>query len=208
MRQNRKITIPREQFSNTLVLGLGVGSAAITRVLLAAVAENTKGSITSVDNFFDWAGREPDHIAALRREAPEWNLVIADETTFLRNSNSGVYDLIVSDGDHTRGYQNAPDAFRVARSGAVLIFHDTNHANFRLLARLPARCRQLGFTNTHFTAVSQAGEHTDRGLLVVWKDRPRPFTLDIATRLYTRWRSHISEEWRRRLQKRFSTKSA
>ncbi len=173
------------------VLELGVGSAYLTRVLLAAVADNGVGKLTSVDNFVDWQGKRPPHIAALAAENPDWELVERDETEFVRTAAAGQFDFIVSDGDHVHGYQNAPDVFRIARAGATLAFHDTHNPLFHILSRLPARCRQLGFPAAHFCAKSRPEEKTDRGLLIVWKDRERGFSLDLNTRVYLRLRDRL-----------------
>lgn len=179
------------------VLELGVGSAYLTRVVLAALRENACGELTSVDNFYDWSGAQPPHIAVLQRESPSWKLVLSDETGFLREASSEAFDFVISDGDHTRGYQNTPDTFRVCAPGGVIVFHDTNSVLFRLLGRVPARCRQLGFPGMHFTAQSLPGERTERGLFVVAKDRPRRFTLDPQARLYLLWRDRLRPLLRR-----------
>lgn len=169
------------------VLELGVGSGYLTRVLLAALGANGGGRLSSVDNFFDWNGAEPAHIAALRASAGDWTLITRDETEFLRQAGPETYDLVISDGDHPRGYMNAVDVLRVCRVGGLAVFHDTNNPLFRLLGRVPKRCRQLGFPCWHYTNAG-AGERTDRGLLVVGKDRARRFTPELAVRLYLLWR--------------------
>ena len=99
--------------------------------------------------------------------------------------------MIVSDGDHTRGYQSAPMVFRSATPGSILVFHDTSSDLFRLLGRLPRRCKQLGFPGFHFTAKSRPEERTDRGLLVVAKEDRRSFTIDLPARLYLFWRDFV-----------------
>jgi spermidine synthase len=184
------------------VLELGVGSAYLTRVLLAALAENGRGQLTSVDNFADWQGNRPPHLSALAAENPAWQLLEHDETTFLRSAQSAQFDFIVSDGDHAHGYQNAPHVFRLARVGAALAFHDTHNPHFHnLLGRLPERCRQLRFPSAHFFAKSRPEERTDRGLLIAWKNRDHHFTLDCRTRLFLHLRDHLPpslKSWLRR----------
>lgn len=179
------------------VLELGVGSAFLTRVLLAALEENRRGTLTSVDNFSDWGKQEPEHIVGLRQRAPNWRLEISDEAAFLQRAAANSFDFVVSDGDHTHGYQNASDIFRLCAPGGLLVFHDTNSDMFRLLRRLPGRCRRLGFSSVHFTARSRAGERTERGLLVVAKDRRRRFTMDPVARAYLFWRDRVVPALRR-----------
>lgn len=173
------------------VLELGVGSAYLTSVVLEALRENGRGRLTSVDNFFDWNGKKPFHIIDLQETNPDWDLIVEDESIFLQRSPSEAYTFIISDGDHTRGYQTAPDLFRTAAPGSVLVFHDTSSEIFRLLARLPKRCRQLGFDNFHFNSKSKPEENTDRGLLVVGKQDRRRFSLDSIARLYLFWRDKL-----------------
>jgi predicted O-methyltransferase YrrM len=185
------------------VLELGVGSGYATRVLLAALHANQRGELVSVDNFFDWKGRQPEHIHALQKESAGWNLVTCDETEYVSKAESASFDFIFSDGDHTRGYQNAPDVFRICRPGGILVFHDTNNPMFRLLARLPGRCRRLGFPSYHFTAKSCPGEMTDRGLLIVQKDGSRRFKMDLPARFYLMARRHLPERFRTRLLEKF-----
>jgi spermidine synthase len=179
------------------VLELGVGSAYLTRVVLEALRENRHGCLTSVDNFFDWQGIKPIHIEELQRAYPEWNLIISDELSFLQSAAPHTYMFIISDGDHTRGYQTASGVFQLAVPGALLVFHDTSSDLFRLLARLPSRCRRLGFPAFHFTAKSLPDELTDRGLLVVSKPDRRRFSMDYAARLYLLWRDRLRPLWRR-----------
>ncbi len=185
----------------TDVLELGVGSGYLTQVLLSALSANMRGQLTSVDNFIDWEKSKPAHIIALQKKYPGWKLAIGDESEFLRRAPTAAYDCVVSDGDHPNGYQNAPEVFRVCRVGGAIVFHDTNSDLFRLLARLPARCRALGFPCAHFIARSRPDENTHRGMLVVWKARAKPFTLDLSTRLYLRWRDRLPESWRSRLRR-------
>jgi predicted O-methyltransferase YrrM len=174
-------------------LELGIGSGYATRVILQALDFNRQGELLSVDNFFDWNGQKPEHVRSMERERPDWRVAQCDETEFLRSSETGVFDLILSDGDHTRGYQNAPDVFRVCKAGGLVVFHDTNNELFRLLCRLPRRCRQLRFPGFHFIRRSRPDEMTGRGLLVVEKDGSRRFTLDVATRIYLFVRRHLPE---------------
>lgn len=183
------------------VLELGVGSAYLTRVVLEALRENSLGCLTSVDNFFDWQGIKPPHIEELQHAYPEWNLIISDESSFLQSALPHTYMFIISDGDHTRGYQTASAVFQAAVPGGLLVFHDTSSDLFRLLARIPNRCRRLGFPSFHFTAKSLPDERTDRGLLVVSKPDRRRFSMDYTTRLYLLWRDRLWQFWRRATRK-------
>ena len=183
------------------MLELGIGSGYATRVLLRALDFNQQGELLSVDNFFDWNGQKPEHVRSMERERPDWRVAQSDETEFLRASETEIFDFILSDGDHTRGYQNAADVFRICRAGGLVVFHDTNNELFRLLSRLPGRCQQLRFPGFHFIRRSRSDEMTDRGLLVVQKDGTRRFTMDVATRMYLLVRRHLPKsvgDWLRR----------
>ena len=146
-------------------------------------------------NFFDWQGAKPVHIEEMQRAYPEWNLIISDESSFLQSASPHSYMFIISDGDHTQGYQTASAVFQAAVPGALLVFHDTSSVLFRLLSRLPNRCRSLGFPSFHFTAKSLPDEKTDRGLLVVGKPDKRRFSMDYAARLYLLWRDRLRPFW-------------
>lgn len=174
-----------------VTLELGIGSTYLTRVLLAALIGNQRGTLRSVDNFFDWGGNKPPHIKDLEREMSSWQVTVADESDFLRTALSSQFDMIISDGDHTRGYQNAPDIFRICKPGGIMIFHDTQSELFRLLGRLPARVHGLGYSSFHFTQESRSDEKTSRGLLVVSKDRRRKFSIDWPSRIYLMVREHM-----------------
>ena len=176
------------------VLELGIGSAYLSKVMLSTLEANGSGSLISVDNFFDWKSSKPSHIQELEKESPSWQVVVEDETVFVRNALDVEFDLIVSDGDHTRGYQNAVDVFRICRPAGYMVFHDTRSELFRLLARLPARARSLGYSTFHFDKRSRDDEMTDRGLLIVCKDRQARFTMDWATRCYLAARS-VLPKW-------------
>jgi predicted O-methyltransferase YrrM len=173
------------------ILELGIGSAYLTRILLAALQCNGRGELMSVDNFFDWHGVKPDHVVDLETEFPHWKVVVRDETAYLSEAIAEGFDMIVSDGDHTRGYQNAPDVFRVCRPGGIMLFHDTNCVLYGLLRRLPRRVKSLGFSTLHFVDESRTDEKTGRGLLVVCNDRKRAMTVDWPVRFYLLCRHYL-----------------
>jgi len=183
------------------ILELGAGSGYLSRVILEALNDNQQGTLTSVDNFFDWQGQIPEFLLATQEQYPQWNLVQNDEHHYLSNHASDSFDFIISDGDHVHGYQHAGDIFRLAKPGAILIFHDTHNELFRLLKRLPNRVRQLGFSHFHFTQKSIEGEQTDRGMLVVCKDRNKHMSMDIATRFFLRYRKLIPQSLVERLKR-------
>jgi spermidine synthase len=173
------------------VLELGIGSAYLSKVILSTLEANGAGSLMSVDNFFDWNHSKPLHIQELEEMSTSWRVVVEDETEFVKNAQNEEFDLVVSDGDHTRGYQNAVDVFRICQPGGYLVFHDTRSELFRLLARLPKQVSKLGFSSFHFTRQSRSDECTDRGLLVVCKDQKRRFRIDLKTRVYLMLRARL-----------------
>jgi spermidine synthase len=186
------------------VLELGIGSAYLSKVILSTLEANGMGSLMSVDNFFDWNGSKPSHIQELEERSPSWRVVVEDETEFVKNAQKEEFDFVVSDGDHTRGYQNAVDVFRICQPGGFMVFHDTRSELFRLLARLPKQVSNLGFSSFHFTRQTRSDERTDRGLLVVCKDQKRRFRLDLKTRVYLMLRARLPAALLERVKSKFS----
>ena len=133
----------------------------------------------------------------MHRAYHEWNLIISDESSLLQSVSPHSYMFMISDGDHTRGYQTASAVFQAAVPSGLLVFHDTSSSLFSLLSRLPNRCLSLGFPSFQFTAKSLPEERTDRGLLVVCKPDKRRFSMDYAARLYILWRDRLRPSlWR------------
>jgi predicted O-methyltransferase YrrM len=149
------------------VLELGIGPGYLTKALLLALRSNGRGTLTSVDSWYDWSGRRPDHIAELQSLGAE--VVCSSEESFVRSCARAQFEIIVSDADHFRSHEWFEDTLRLLTAEGVAFFHDTNQPRaFPGLATLPSRARALGFPCRHYTS-SRGEDRCDRGLLVVLK---------------------------------------
>ena len=79
------------------ILELGIGTGYLTASIVHALAYNKKGRLTSVDNWYDWGGMEPQGVANLRRAGVE--VVSMGEEQFVRQAPSDGWDVIISDAD-------------------------------------------------------------------------------------------------------------
>jgi predicted O-methyltransferase YrrM len=147
------------------VLELGIGSAYVTRSLLAGLRYNRRGTLTAVDNFLDWKGVEPPYVADLRAAGAE---VIAPmtEKEFVFAAPTDAYDFLVSDADHSRSGTWVDEHLRIVRDDGFMFFHDTNHeTKYKSLRLIEKRIRELGLPYYHFTRNSRPDERCDRGWL-------------------------------------------
>ncbi|HVX15399.1 MAG TPA: class I SAM-dependent methyltransferase [Pirellulales bacterium] len=148
------------------VLELGVGSGYVTRSLLHALRYNRKGTLTSVDNWFDWNGAEPPFAAALR--AAGATIVTSGEEEFVRLAPDDAYDFLVSDADHFRSAGWLDQHLRIVEAGGFLFFHDTNQPRmFPGLATIEGQVRERGLQHFHFKESSRPEERCQRGWLFV-----------------------------------------
>ncbi len=147
------------------VLELGIGPGYCSWALVRALAYNRKGRLTCVDSWCDWHGREPEHIAALRRAGVE--VVVRTEEEFVRSCPAECFDVLVSDADHGRSEQWLDEQLRIVKPGGFLFFHDTNNPEFPNLAVIVARVARL--PHYHFTESSRPDEACARGFLFVIK---------------------------------------
>lgn len=157
-------TVLSRKPKNVLELGLGTGYTTLT--LLHALRYNGCGTLTSVDNWFDWGGKEPTGVEDLRRAGV--NIVSMGEEEFVRQAPSDAYDLLVSDADHFNSQNWLDEHLRITQHDAFLFFHDTNTpSQFPGLATLEGRIRDKGLPCFHFTSSSRPDEHCERGFLFV-----------------------------------------
>jgi predicted O-methyltransferase YrrM len=148
------------------VLELGIGTGYITASLIHALRYNGCGRLTSVDNWTDWGGREPEGINNLRQAGV--NVVTMGEGEFVRQAPTDTYDLLISDADHFNSQNWLDEHLRITGHDAFLFFHDTNQPQvFPGLATLEEKIRGKGLPYYHFKTNSRAGEHCDRGWLFV-----------------------------------------
>ena len=145
------------------ILELGIGTGIVTRSLLAAVRFNGKGHITSVDNWFDWHGKEPSWVNQLREQGV--TVRVDSEETFLRKCPADEYDLLISDADHVNSGRWLAEHLRVTRNDGFLFFHDTKSANWPTLFTIQQRISHL--PHYHFTEESRPDERCSRGWLFV-----------------------------------------
>jgi predicted O-methyltransferase YrrM len=148
------------------VLELGIGTGYVSWSLLHAIRYNRKGSLTCVDTWLDWKGKEPP-LANELREAGANIVAPMDEKIFISKSKSGSYDVIVSDADHKHAGDWVDDTLRIAREDAFLFFHDTNQKKYKSLQKIYKRITELKLQHYHFTEKSRDDERCDRGWLFV-----------------------------------------
>ena len=148
------------------VLELGIGTGYTTLTLLHALRYNGMGKLTSVDNWFDWGGKEPAGVNVFRQAGV--NIVAMGEGEFLKQAATDAYDLLVSDADHFHSHEYLDEHLRITQNDAFLFFHDTNSpGTFPGLATIEERIRAKGLPCFHFKTNSRADEHCDRGFLFV-----------------------------------------
>jgi predicted O-methyltransferase YrrM len=145
------------------ILELGIGTGFVTLSLLTAVRFNGKGHITSVDNWFDWNGKEPPEIDHLRKQGVA--VVTDNEHAFLQKCPSDEYDVLISDADHFNSGRWLSEHLRVTRNGAFLFFHDTNSPEWPTLLTIQERILHL--PHYHFRENSRPDERCSRGWLFV-----------------------------------------
>jgi predicted O-methyltransferase YrrM len=148
------------------VLELGMGSGYVTSSLLHALRYNRKGSLTSVDNWFDWNGVEPPFAANLRAQGA--TVVTSGEEDFVRLAPDDAYDLLVSDADHFKSGGWLDQHLRIVAHDGFLFFHDTNQPRmFPSLATIEGQIRERGLPHFHFKGSSRPDERCQRGWLFV-----------------------------------------
>lgn len=145
------------------ILELGIGSGLLTLSLLHAVAYNKLGSITSVDNYLDWEGKEPDHFSQLRKFGI--NVVIQEEENFVRSCKTK-FDFVVVDGNHTDGHKWAKEIFDLVNPGGVLFSHDVLLCKNLGIYMEIAKERNLSFKV--YSENTLAGENCQRGFIQVF----------------------------------------
>lgn len=147
------------------VLELGFEAGYTTDAIVQSLKWNQKGSLTVVDNWDHWEGQEPPAVQPFRDSGVEF--IASDEGDFVRQAESGWYDLLVSDADHSRSDQWLDEHLRIVRPGGILFFHDTNNHLFPNLAQIVSRIEALDLPYHHFMENSRADERCDRGWLMV-----------------------------------------
>jgi predicted O-methyltransferase YrrM len=148
------------------VLELGFGSGYVTTSLFQALSFNRKGHLTTVDNWFDWQGREPPYIENFRKVGI--NVITSGEEEFVRAAPSDTYDFLVSDADHFRSGGWVDQHLRIVKHDGFIFFHDTNSgAMFPSLGTIEGQIKERGLSHYHFKESSRPDERCQRGWLFV-----------------------------------------
>ncbi len=146
------------------VLELGIGTAYITQSLIHGLRYNGRGKLTSVDNWFDWGGKEPNGVEQLRQAGV--NVVTMGEEPFVRAAATDAYDFLISDADHFGSQNWLDEHLRIVQHDGFLFFHDTNQPNvFPGLTTIEGRLKEKGLFCYQFKENSRGDEHCDRGFL-------------------------------------------
>ncbi len=151
------------------ILELGIGSGAVTRVLMDSADYNQRfnnqmfTAITCVDNFLDWGGVEPRGIAELPVD-----LVVSSERDFIASYHRK-FDLIVSDASHEHAHEWMNKVFSILNPRGVIIHHDVMNPDYPNLRLITERVIELGWSHVVFDKSSRQDERCWRGLLVAFK---------------------------------------
>ena len=146
------------------VLEVGIGEAFVTKVLLAALEYNTVGHLTSVDNWNDWSGEEPEHIAELRRQG--CNVVVSDERKFAETCTEK-FDLIMVDGNHRKGGKWADKFIDMLNPRGILFAHDLDLPRYAGLQRYREIAKERQLPHYTFGRSSRPEELCHRGLIMI-----------------------------------------
>ena len=149
------------------VLEIGIGSGFITKTILHALNYNGKGHLKSVDNWYDWRGKEPKHVQELRDMG--CNIVAPIEEEVFVKSEKKTYDIIMVDGNHNEGGNWAEDTYRLLNDGGMLFAHDVDQERYPTLKRYIEIAKERKYNFSVFNKNSLNNEECDRGLLMVKK---------------------------------------
>lgn len=146
------------------VLEFGFGSGELTERILTALDYNDKGSLTVVENWYDWNYERQPLIQHKRLTYVE-----KSEEQFV-STMSGNYDMIIADGDHYNTHRWFMTLINNVRFDGAVFFHDVTNSSFPNLQTIyfqVADHRRLGYKL--FNTSSRLDERCERGLLAVWR---------------------------------------
>jgi hypothetical protein len=157
------------------VLELGIGSGNLTLSLIYALRYNGKGSLTCVDNWFDWGGVEPEGIDKIRAAGVKVVAPVSEEE-FVRQCPADTYDFLISDADQFLSGLWIDEHLRITKHSGFMFFRNTNRKddlpNLQLIEK---RIKQLGLFYYHFTEESRPDERCSSGWLFAINDKSKVF---------------------------------
>jgi glycosyltransferase involved in cell wall biosynthesis len=155
------------------ILELGIGSGYVTLSLIHALKYNGMGSLTCVDNWFDWGGHEPEGIEVIRSAGV--NVVApASEQEFVHQCPSDFYDFLIADADPFLSGLWIDEHLRITRDNGFMFFRNTNRKddlpNLQLIEK---RIKELGLAYYHFIEQSRPDECCRSGWLFAINAKPK-----------------------------------
>ena len=147
------------------VLELGFGAGGLTISVIYALRYNGVGSLTCVDDWSAWGGREPEGIDKIRAGGVK---IVAPVgiAEYLRQCPDSAFDLVVADALRIEGSDILDQLERVAAEGAFVFFRNSN----RQLSRGRSGAIEKWLRNRRvfcyqFTESSRPDEHCEEGWL-------------------------------------------
>ena len=148
------------------ILEIGIGSGYVTTNLFYSLKYNNLGTLTCVDNWHDWHGKEPKHIKFM--EKSEIKIINKSEKEFVKNCDDNMFDFLVSDGDHNNSGTWINEYLRIIQNNGFMFFHDTNleddYPNLQLIGK---RIFELNLPHYHFKISTRNDEECENGILFV-----------------------------------------
>ena len=148
------------------ILEIGIGSGYVTTNLFYSLKYNGRGTLTCVDNWHDWDGKEPKHIKLMEKSGIK--IINESEKEFVKNCADNMFDFLVSDGDHHNSGTWINEYLRIIQNNGFMFFHDTNlkddYPNLQLIEK---RIKELNLFHYHFKISTRNDEECENGILFV-----------------------------------------
>tara|TARA_B100000315_G_C14543823_1_gene572239 strand:- start:93 stop:764 length:672 start_codon:yes stop_codon:yes gene_type:complete len=146
------------------ILEVGIGSGYVTTNLFYSLKYNGRGTLTCVDNWHDWHGKEPKHAKIFRKKGIK--IITQSEKDFVKNCEDNSFDFLVSDGDHHNSGTWINEYLRIIENDGFMFFHDTNlKDDYPKLQLIEKRILQLQLPYFHYKISSRDDEQCENGLL-------------------------------------------
>jgi predicted O-methyltransferase YrrM len=144
------------------ILELGIGSGAVTEMLVNCCTHNEYGQVTAVDSWLDWNGVQPRPMIH-----PRLTVVTATEEAYVTGAAElgKKFDLVVSDADHFNAHKWFHKTMSLVSQRGFAFFHDVTNPEFPNLENMI----EYGFQyqSNLFNVSSRRSERCERGLLMV-----------------------------------------